>query len=249
MIKREDIITYCKDFMGYGNLTGDTLIVGMEEGDKKIYHTYDRVHSRIESVVKYLKKHGGQTIDFLESHKQHSPEHYDKIMKDKLFSPYWRIASRVIMRSKNIDIVDNSSIANFFRTHIIKDLAILEFRPLACTDLNTWKYDEWTDMPELRNRETYYEWIDQHRIQTLQNIINDSNFKNVLIFGKSLEKKWASILGVNFSNADVYQYENASIKVLNHNSVNYFLIPQNSKATSNLFFDWVGQQIYKINNQ
>lgn len=239
----ENIIKYCRDFMGYGDLTSDTLIVGMEEGDKSIYHTYDRVTRRINTVVDQLDKGNGQTVDFLETHKIHSPEQYDKIINNKLFSPYWRIATRVVMNAKGISVDDNTSIAKFFKEYIIKHLAILEFRALPCTDLKTWNYGEWTDIDELKDRKSYYEWNDNHRINNLRSIIKNSNFKQVLIFGKSLEKQWASILGVDFSEAVVHKHDKASIKVLKHNNINYFLIPQNSKVTSNNFFDWVGSKI------
>ena len=242
-MKKENVIKYCKNFMGYGDLNSDTLIVGMEEGDKAIYHTQERVTRRIDTVVDLLEKGNGQTIDFLEAHKIHSPEQYEKIINNKLFSPYWRIATRVIMNAKKLNVDDNTAIAKFFKEYIIKHLSILEFRALPCTDLKTWNYNEWTDVKELKDRKSYYEWNDTHRINNLRNIINNSNFKQVLIFGKSLEKQWSSILGVDFSEASVYKYEKASIKVLDHEGINYFLIPQNSKVTSNKFFDWVGSKI------
>jgi hypothetical protein len=126
---------------------------------------------------------------------------------------------------------------------VLKELAILDFRPLPCTDLNTWKYGEWTDIPQLKTRNDYYNWIDPIRVKLLQNIVKDSSFKVVLLFGKSLEKQWGNVIGGDFKKAQTLKHDKSSIKILTLNGVAYFLIPQSSRVTNNGFYDWVGSVI------
>lgn len=53
------------------------------------------------------------------------------------------------MKALDKDANDVKGINIFLKNYVLKELAILDFRPLPCTDLNTWKYGGWTDIPEL----------------------------------------------------------------------------------------------------
>lgn len=39
-LKKEDIIKYCETFIGYGSLSADIAIIGMEEGDNYHFKNY-----------------------------------------------------------------------------------------------------------------------------------------------------------------------------------------------------------------
>ena len=117
-LRKEDIIKYCETFIGYGSLSADIAIIGMEEGDKKEFHTINRVNSRIQIVLKLLKNTDKKTIDFLESHKLHAPNIYKALVDNKSFSVYWRAATRVVMKALDKDANDVRGINIFLKLFV-----------------------------------------------------------------------------------------------------------------------------------
>lgn len=57
-LKKEDIIKYCETFIGYGSLSADIAIIGMEEGDK--YKPNEVLLDFSESGLYLLNDDGGK---------------------------------------------------------------------------------------------------------------------------------------------------------------------------------------------
>ena len=98
MLDSKEITDYCNRYYGYGQLNSEIAVIGIEEGEKKEYHTLERAKKRIKTTLSLLDKSGSPLIDFVEAHKIHSPEQYKKMISyNGSFSPYWNKATRVIM--------------------------------------------------------------------------------------------------------------------------------------------------------
>lgn len=252
MIDSKEITDYCRRYYGYGKLNSEIAVIGIEEGEKKEYHTLERAKKRIKTTLSLLDKSGSPLIDFVEAHKIHSPEQYKKIISyNGSFSPYWNKATRVIMGFDGKDVETPKNVMKYFCEVVLKKTVMLDFRPLFSTDIKTWKYKNWSNLEQLKSREKYYEWIDSFRIKKIRQLIAENNFKAVLFFGISEEDQFGEIIGLNFNDSQTIDYNGKSfggsyLKILKDRNTNYFLMPQpTSVGASNDFFNWVGSEIKK----
>ena len=255
-INNEDIIEYCENFFGYGNLKSDILVLGLEEGYGKNIENEEGFTKKVKYVLKQLRANNGHTADFLELHREFAPSQYQKIMLNKEFSRYWiRGATRVIMNIKGDRKNKTSEIVQYFKDTIIKDCALLDFRPLPCTSIEEWKYDKYKctkNNPDLQKRELYEKWIDPIRIKKIRKLIDENNYNAVLFFGIKEKEQFGKIIGLNFKDGKTINYNGKSfggsyLKILKKKNTNYFLMPQpNTVGSSHDFFNWAGIEIKKI---
>lgn len=249
MIDSKAIIDYCYRYYGYGKLNSEIAIIGIEEGEKKEYHTLEKAKKRIKTTLSLLDKSGSPLIDFLEAHKIHSPEQYKKIMAYKSFSPYWNKVTRVVMAMNGIDEYKAEKVMDYFKNSLIKNTAMLDFRPLFSTGIETWKYKNWSNLEQLKSREKYYNWIDRDRINKIQNFIDTNNYKLVLVFGTGIKEQFEKIINLSFDSGKEIKNSEYTINLLKNKNTLYALVPQSVRTDGvgsvNRFYQWVGNEIKK----
>ena len=250
-LTESDIKEYCENFYGYGNINSDILVVGLEEGFGIHLENEKSFSKKVSYVLESLRRDKNNTVDFLELHKEFAPEQIKKIEDGKEFSPFWiRLVSRVIMGINEKKINNSpSDVVEYFKNVVVKNYALLEFGPLPCTSLDTWKYKEYEctrNIYELNERKNYIEWIEPLRIKKIKDFIETNNYKAVLFCGKSYRSQWEKIIDTSSEKLSQIIFEKSNskrlqIEKIKKDGIGYYLIPQpGDYGITNDFYDWVG---------
>lgn len=249
------LYNYMHNFFGYGNLKGKFWFVGMEEGGgEKI----EEIESKLN---KWAASNSGTLLDLYEFHKDiinnknQKLDIYFKNEKSK-YQRTWGGLIKVILAYKGKSILAKN--AKPYQSQklgrINSENCITEVFPLPSPSTNKFNYNEWTDIPYLKNREAYKNELKEPRTKKLSELIHNNKPKFVIFYSTNQEYQsyWSSISEVDFfSVRKIYFAEKSEkklfIKMEKKNDITYVIMhhPTYPGVTNN-YLKWVGEKLNEI---
>jgi hypothetical protein len=184
------LCSFMETFFGYGNLRGDYWFIGVEEGGG----------ATVEEIAERLRiwnSHGANTTEDLNAFCQELGANFPQIAK--FFPPKsslqntWGALIRVLImvRGGTVESASNGkALSRFQVTDFCRqnsDHCNLNLLPLPCpsTKKQDWKYDDWSSLPDLKERTAYAESWESRRVEMLCNLIAHHAPKLVVFYGNS----------------------------------------------------------------
>ena len=239
-IEIDDLCEFMHGFYGYGDLTSDVWLIGMEEGGGK-----DLAELNIR-ISKWISSGRGTTTDVYEMHNALSELRYFTLPKPKI----QRTWSKLIRLQLSIEgnAVSNQLVANFQATRLGRtgsNTCLLELLPLPASNLNSWIYKELTSLSCLNTRAKYRRALLPVRINKLRNLITNYKPKTVVFYGLSYKTYWQEIMQSQFVENDTNHFFTQHQK----NGINYVLAPHPSaRGVKNKDFESFIEDVQKSSN-
>ena len=249
LIERSVLEKYATDFYGYGNLDNKVWIIGLEEGEADSEHHIEKANLRIKTILSMLKN---DTVDIRKSHEVFDPKFYQNaFIKGSLKSEYWRNVCRILSAFENNTDPSLDDVRQYQKNSLGASSTLLEFRPLPSTRLNTWRWNDWVNMPELKDRSSYYNWIDPIRKAWFSSKVKKHKPEVVLSFGSDIKKQWSDIFGFDFKEEESLVYNNngkeIKIYVTKVNNTLYVNAPSpNFRGLKSDYFNWLGKTLNNL---
>jgi hypothetical protein len=183
---------FIQNFYGYGNYSGQFWFIGMEEGggnsfseiNNRLSAWANRGRNELEGLAEYHKDIG--LMDWFNE-------------KPRLQST-WNKLIRILLSSSG-KIPTTEQVREYQKTllgRLIGDTCLLELLPLPSPSIGQWLYAQYSQLPHLRDRETYRQECIASRIIHLQDRINQYQPKVVIFYSLSYQEYWKKIAGVDF---------------------------------------------------
>jgi hypothetical protein len=183
---------FVQNFYGYGNYSGQFWFIGMEEGggnsfseiNTRLTAWANRGKSELEDVAEYHNDIG--VMDWFND-------------KPKL-QPTWNKLIRILLSSSG-KLPTTEQVRECQKTlfgRLIGDNCLLELLPLPSPSIGKWLYAKYSQLPYLKDRETYRQECIESRIAHLQDRINRYQPKAVIFYSLSYQEYWKQIAGVDF---------------------------------------------------
>ncbi len=220
-------------FYGSGNYHGDYWFIGMEEGGG---NTLERVKKRLDTWQKLGEK---ELVDLYDFHIGiNYPEYFHDPVK---LQRTWMQQARIILATKGKPTtVDH---VKTYQRDIIgrkdSETCLLELLPLPSPSTSVWHYDQWSNLPFLRDRKTYIKYCIPRRCEHIRSQIMAYRPKLVVFFGKSYSPYWQQISGNNVKFRD-------RGKFLFGNSIGTIFIIANhpaARGVTNAYYAGIGSLI------
>lgn len=87
------------------------------------------------------------------------------------------------------------------------DTCILELFPLASKSLDSWIYPQISDLPFLKDKQTYQKYVEGTRITKLKNRIFEHQPKVIVFYGSQYKDYWTKIAGIKIWNSNEFQVQ------------------------------------------
>ena len=172
-------------FLGYGNPHASLWFVGMEEGGGK---TQEEIQARLSA----WDNRGQRQIEDMRAFCQ-ATRHPALLPYSGSAAPYNRTWCGLIQElHQQLNRPLDSAVA-FQRTNWLTtdgDTCLLNLMPLPSPNVETWNYNQWSDLPSLQNRDIYLEALIPKRIAALRAAIQTFAPQTVICVGKSYSKHW-----------------------------------------------------------
>lgn len=113
-----------------------------------------------------------------------------------------------------------------------------------------WFYNEWSNLPYLKNRKEYYDFVIDYRVKYIRDKIEKHKPKVIVFYSLSMINYWNKIAEDDLTkNSNKVEIENSYIRILKKNDTHFVVTPQPASisASSNEFWDMVGLEIRKYN--
>jgi len=247
MLDSKILDRYIKEFYGYGNWKGKFWFIGIEEGGG---NSKDEIQRRLDSWLRFQtdlidnKEHskyiGGEVVNFLEAI---PPRKSIKLQST------WRklIRLKLSYEGKNIDndLIRNLQGNSWGRLN--SDNVVTNLFPLASPEASKWKYNEWTDLNYLQNRDLYHSEIEDVRISYLNSKIKNCKPDIVILYSgsKSMMRYWNRLIGVNdlSKSCELFEMNDREIRVLRRDKTVFVQTPHPTNVYPNEFWNKTGKII------
>lgn len=184
--------SYMMDFWGFGNPERSLWFVGMEQGggtsEAEIRRRLDAWDARgrfpFEDLHEYCLEIGELRWT------RPSPP----------IQATWKHLIRIALASKGHD-PQLEAIRRFQHEALGRragDTCLVELFPLPSRSLSTWRYDEWTTLPEVRTRQGYLTEVGAQREAGLRALINRHAPRAVVFYGLGYKERWQRIVEAPF---------------------------------------------------
>jgi hypothetical protein len=186
-LDQELISSRIKNFWGYGNLSGDIWLVGMEEG-----------HNESNEILleRFKATANGSIFDIYDDLKV-DPGHVRWFEDDAPTQATYRRLIYLLLYLKNgkepnLEEIRDFQIKQFGRK--TSDHAVLELMPLPAksTKESDWTYGT-SDVEGLESRKAYLETYSPERIVKLRHMIREFNPKLVLFYSRTYLPYWEKV--------------------------------------------------------
>lgn len=239
MINKNDIEQYIKKFYGYGNWKSPIWFVGIEEGGG---NSEKEIKNRINSWLKYK-------TDLIDIKEHHINIGICKYFTKGTLQNTWRKLIRIKLSYERKSI-DNDIIRDIQKNkwgQLKSDNALIELFPLPSPNNTDWFYDEWTNIKYLNDRDSYYSYISEIRLNHIKSRINKYKPKVVLLYANSMLNYWSILVGDDFEKYSTrIKIKKNYVRILKKNHTCFVQTPQPAGVYSNDFWEYVGKEIRKI---
>lgn len=220
-------------FFGYGSFAADYWFIGMEEG---LGEEINEVYKRLDIWDELGKPELTDMADF-----------YKRLGKGEFFNhpvkvqKTWSRLSRLALAFRGKDVNENSvkNHQGFQLGRKGKDTCLLELMPLPSPNTAEWHYNMWSDIPYLKNRESYDEACLPFRTANLHRLINEHHPKVVIFYGKTRVKEWRHVAG-----SDIGFKQQDEFEVSISNTTLFLIIQHPAWGVSNMYLDTIGRFVF-----
>jgi len=192
MLNSELLENRIATFLGYGNPSAPYWYLGLEEGGTSdatfIEHRLDLWNQRGRLMFEDLKDYHINTD--LRPFVGHQPR----------LQATWKQLVRITLAAKDHPL-DNEAIREYQGQRLGRhkgETALLELSSLPAARYSDWPYPELSDLPDLRDRETYQHVLFHKRIALIQRLVDLHKPEFVVMYGTSFQKYWKRLLGGTF---------------------------------------------------
>lgn len=193
---------FMAQFYGYGTLSSSFWFVGMEEGG-------GNTEREISERLRQWETLGRQpVVDIAQFHEgvhdvQGRSMNYFFERRPKL-QRTWAGLIRILLASRGEDdesaeAVRSVQASRWGRSN--SDGCLLELLPLPSPGTGQWYYNTWTDIPELRSRQRYYESLTHSRTERLKGLVRDYTPRCVVFYSVSPKyiDAWSGVVGTDLT--------------------------------------------------
>lgn len=226
---------FIHSFYGYGTYNAGFWFVGMEEGRG---NNLDEVSRRLEI---WQELGGRELVDITNFHfRLNIPEYFTDPVK---LQRTWMQQARMVLiaQGKRASLAD---IKAFQRDKIGRqdqETCLLELLPLPSPSINTWHYDQWSNLPFLKNRETYRQYCFPWRCAHIRAQLLTHQPRVVVFCSFGYKDLWQQIAGpkvlfIEDSGAWVGKTDNTLFLITKHPT---------TIGIKNAYFEQVGAMIFE----
>lgn len=188
MIERERLRAFMRGFFGYGTYSAPFWLIGIEEGGGA---SCDEIERRLAAWYAHARPEVDDLVAFHET---------AKIAIDTT-SPQstWGPLIQLVLTAKS-EPATRAAILEYQRTFLGRDgseTCLLELLPLPKRNASDWRYDVWTDLPELRNRAQYERDSIPHRVNFIVRALSAHHPRVAVFYGR--RKFWRQRLKLSGS--------------------------------------------------
>ena len=225
---------YMCGFYGYGDYTGHTWLVGMEEGGGA---TESEIRDRLDAWEAGGRRELDDVIAF-----------HRRTGLSRWFEPNpplqstWRLLIRMLM------VIDGETpsveSARAFQGGRLGRIggsnSIVELFPLPSPGKDRWHYDEWSALPELRSRSAYQAALKGPRVQHLWRRIQEHKPRLVVFYSIGDMPTWTEVSQCKFTKHEVFYLatKGETLFVVTKHPVSF--------GASNAYFDSAGSAVREI---
>lgn len=198
-------------FLGYGNFNARVWFIGMEEGGG---NNFDQVFKRLNT----WRSRGLRELEDVRDY--HLAIGIDRFFKEPVkLQRTWAHLIRVYLSAKD-QSTEPHDLKQYQKDHFgceNGDTALLELMPLPSPGTNRWFYNAWSNLPYLKNRETYLAELLPKRIVLLREKIQEHKPPMVIFYGTTYRDYYENVIGspVRLDNdLGVFFHSDASTKYL-----------------------------------
>jgi len=248
MLDDFQLLNRITNFWGLGRFESDYWFVGMEEGGG---NSLEEVSKRMQS---WIDQGATELVDNYDYHKGITGFDLMRFFEGKIkLQPTWSRLIRTFLVYQNPNTKYEPNDIRFFQSEKWgredSDNCVIEIFPLASPSANHWKYNLWSDLPILKDRETYKNTIREMRINSLKNKIDIHKPKFVLMYGmnKDYLDIWSEVSGISFNpSTQITIFRDKFIHYSFNKGVAYFVTFQPNAVWSNTYWEGVGLQMNKL---
>jgi hypothetical protein len=175
MMEREGLRAFMQGFYGYGTYSAPLWFIGIEEGGG---NSCDEIERRIAA----WDAHGRPEVDDLVRFHEAAKVAIDTANPQSTWGPLIRL----VLTAKNIPATP-AAILEYQGKRLGRsggETCLLELLPLPKRNAQDWRYDVWTDLPELRNRAQYERSSIPHRSDSIIRMLNDNRPRVAVFYGR-----------------------------------------------------------------
>jgi len=226
----DDLRQFIKTFYGYGNLASRFWFIGMEEGGG---NSFAEVQARLSVWMQLGKPELADLRDF------HlligMPEFFTPPVK---LQHTWMQIARITLTATG-QPYELGDLRTFQREHLGHrngETCLMELLPLPSPRTSAWVYAQWSKLPYLSKRKTYYQEYYLQRSEHIRKRIQENQPQVVIFYGMGYRSFWQAIAGkeVEFQNQDGFLLGITSRMV-------YLIIKHpNARKLPNAYFEKVG---------
>ena len=177
-------------FYGHGNFAGKYWFVGMEEGGG---NDLNEVSNRL-SVWQKLKEQ--ELVDNADFHLglDEIPRYFSDPVK---LQRTWMQLIRMVLfaEGKSANLNDLKAFQRDQLGRKDQNTCLLELLPLCSPDSSKWHYAEWSDLPFLKNRDSYRNYCREWRCSHLRSLIETHQPETVVFYSTGYLKWWQEVTG------------------------------------------------------
>jgi hypothetical protein len=244
MLNNVQLLDRLYNFWGLGRFESDYWFVGMEEGGG---NSLDEVSKRLQVLEDF------GTNGLVDNCVYHTKIGYDfqRFFEGKIKLQFtWAklIRTFLVMRNPNTrytpDYIKDFQANKWGRSD--SDNCLIEIFPLPSPSAYMWNYDKWSDMPILKDRNSYKTALRKPRVDSLICKIDFYKPRLVLMYGMSDEYLgiWSEISRINFGEATKkIIYKNKFIHCGFYKETLFVVTYQPNAVWSNAYWDCVGLKI------
>jgi hypothetical protein len=188
MIERERLRAFMQGFYGYGTYSAPFWLIGIEEGGGA---SCDEIERRLAA----WEAHGRPAVDDLATFHEAAKIAIDTASPQSTWGPLIQL----VLTATNSPATP-AVILEYQRTFLGRrggETCLLELLPLPKRNARDWRYDLWTDLPELRNRAQYERSSIPHRSDSIIRALNENRPRVALFYGR--RKFWRQRLKLSGS--------------------------------------------------
>lgn len=184
---------YMDGFYGYGDYSGKSWLVGMEEGGG---NTESEIGLRLAAWVEGGRRELDDVVAF------HRRTNLGKWFEpnpplQSTWSPLIRMLLAVDGQTPSKDAIKAFQGGRLGRTN--GDNCIIELLPLPSPGRDRWSYDQWSGLPQLRNRREYETALKESRSRHIWERIQEHRPELVVFYSFGDMPAWTAVSGCTFT--------------------------------------------------
>ena len=225
MLDSQLLEDYMAVHWGYGNPGAGYWFVGVEQGGGG---TFDELQRRLDAW------RGRGRREFEDLHEYHLAIGQDCWTRSSrpLLQSTWKQLVRTVLAANG-----QSATIDSVRHYQSNDLGrqggatcLVELNPLPSPRTATWQYGQWTSLPQLRDRHTYFAQVVPDRVLRLRQLIDRYAPQIVVFYGLEQKLQWERLVEQPFVIGRVEGFQ-----VARRGPSRCFLVRHPSRARNQLF--------------